>query len=485
MTGQISIFGAANQSKSSVITAQNRVNVYFEPAESPDRAPVAAYGTPGATLFKTPSAYPSRGLYYMQSKEILISVHFNKIYAIDSINTVTLIGTLSQADDYNGVASMTDNGFELLIITDHGGYIVTVTGAPLSLTYAITDVSGQLPTGGDDTCCFLDGYFIVNANGTQQTFISGLYDGLNWSAIDFASSESNPDTLYAVYANEGYLFLLGALTTEVWVTSGDPLFPFDRVQGATINFGAAAPASLASRDKAIVGLFQDRLGQLSIGMIQGGTYNALSSPDIDYHLNKYINTSLAIGFIYSLNGRYFYQITFPTNDRTWLYDFKSGAWSKIQSTGYEGSRMAYCASMGRKLIISDYYNGNLYQLSSDVFTENEVAIPREIIFNQIFSNSQVFVIVSLVRAWMETGQGLTSPEAQGHNPTIYLQVSRDAGHTWGGWMQTNIGKIGEYKARAEWRRLGQARDWSFKLRMTDPVKFCLLDMYLISYEANQ
>jgi len=55
MTTQISIFGSANQSKSSVITAQNRVNVYFEPAESPDRAPVAAYGTPGATLYQTPA----------------------------------------------------------------------------------------------------------------------------------------------------------------------------------------------------------------------------------------------------------------------------------------------------------------------------------------------------------------------------------------------------------------------------------------------
>jgi len=173
MTTQISIFGSANQSKSSVITAQNRVNVYFEPAESPDRAPVAAYGTPGATLYQTPSAYPSRGMYYMQSKEILISVHFNKIYAMDSQNVATLVGTLSQADDYNGGASMADNGTELLIITDMGGYIVTVTGAPLSLTYAITNITGQLPAGLCDNCCFLDGYFIVNATGTQQFFISG------------------------------------------------------------------------------------------------------------------------------------------------------------------------------------------------------------------------------------------------------------------------------------------------------------------------
>jgi len=484
MTTQISIFGSANQSKSSVITAQNRVNVYFEPSDFPDRAPVAAYGTPGATLYQTPSTYPSRGLYYMQSKDILISVNFNKIYAIDSSNAVTLVGTLSQANDYAGTVSMTDNGSQVLIITDLGGYIVAVSGAPLSLSYVITNITAQLPSELCNSCCFLDGYFIVNAIGTQQFFISYLYDGLNWAALDFASAESSPDTLGAVFASEGYLYLLGTLTTELWTNSGDPLFPLTRLQGSAINYGIAANASLAKMDRAVVGLFQDRMGQLSIGAIQGGNYTNLSTPDIDYLINKYASPSLAIGFIYSLNGRYFYQITFPTNDKTWLYDFKSGAWSSLQSDGLEGSRIAYCATMGRKVIVSDYYNGNLYQLSADFFTENDVPIAREIIFNHVFNTSQNFTIVSRVRAWMETGQGLVSPTAQGHNPTIYLQVSRDAGHTWGGWMQTTIGKLGEYKSRAEWRRLGISRDWVFKLRMTDPVKFCLTDMTLVAYEAS-
>ena len=31
-----------------------------------------------------------------------------------------------------------------------------------------------------------------------------------------------------------------------------------------------------------------------------------------------------------------------------------------------------------------------------------------------------------------------------------------------------------YRARAIWRRLGQARDWAFKFRITDPVKRVLV-----------
>ena len=110
---------------------------------------------------------------------------------------------------------------------------------------------------------------------------------------------------------------------------------------------------------------------------------------------------------------------------------------------------------------------------------------REVVFNQIFADSQNFATVNRIRAWFETGQGLIAPGAQGHNPTIYLQISRDSGHTWGGWMQTTLGKLGEYTSRAEWRRLGQARNWSIKIRMTDPVKFVLTDVALLTEELNK
>jgi hypothetical protein len=69
---------------------------------------------------------------------------------------------------------------------------------------------------------------------------------------------------------------------------------------------------------------------------------------------------------------------------------------------------------------------------------------------------------------MEAGVGLVS--GQGSNPVILLEISKDGGHTWSQPHPASLGAIGEYKKRAIWNRLGQARDWLFRFTVTDPVK---------------
>jgi hypothetical protein len=78
------------------------------------------------------------------------------------------------------------------------------------------------------------------------------------------------------------------------------------------------------------------------------------------------------------------------------------------------------------------------------------------------------VTVDALVADFETGVG--NAVAAGDDPQVMLQVSRDGGRTWGAEMQLPLGKIGEYEKRVEQRRLGTARDFVFKLRITDPVK---------------
>lgn len=99
----------------------------------------------------------------------------------------------------------------------------------------------------------------------------------------------------------------------------------------------------------------------------------------------------------------------------------------------------------------------------------------------LYVSSDTSNTVTVIAPVLIEGQSST----QGVNPTVYLQISRDSGHTWGERLPTEIGRRGEFTARAEWRRLGQARAWAIKLRMTDPVKFVLVDMAIAAGEANQ
>ena len=482
MALELRIFGANVQSKSATITAEDRTNVYFDIPTEPDRAPVTAYGTPGTTTWCRPSGAVTRAMYYMPSLGGALVLQGFKLFLIID-GKPKKIATLSNDNDVSGSAHITDNGTQLLIITQNYGYIVDTKNS-----YHVTDITSQLPAGGCDSCTFLDGYFIVNRRGTQQFFISNVYDGLVWDALNFASAEASPDNLQAVAANNGYLYLLGTLTTEIWVNNGGALFPFDRIQGATITYGLVANDSLAVMNDSLVALVRDRYGMLAIGMIQNGRFSELSTPDITYIINKYSNVQSAVGFVYALNGRYFYQITFDST-ATWLYDFKSGAWSRIASWDMIHSKYLRGLAFGQKLVVSSYSTGELALLDADVFTEEGAQIVREIRFNQVFAPSQNFSLVSRMRAWFETGQGLLANDnppttPQGVNPTVFLQISRDSGHTWGQYLQTELGKRGEFTARAEWRRLGQARAWVFKIRMTDPVRFCLTDVTLSVGEAN-
>jgi len=51
-----------------------------------------------------------------------------------------------------------------------------------------------------------------------------------------------------------------------------------------------------------------------------------------------------------------------------------------------------------------------------------------------------------------------------------MRVSKDGGKTYGLEQWRSIGKIGKFNTRAVWNRLGRAREWTFKFRVTDPIK---------------
>jgi len=51
-----------------------------------------------------------------------------------------------------------------------------------------------------------------------------------------------------------------------------------------------------------------------------------------------------------------------------------------------------------------------------------------------------------------------------------LRWSDDCGETWSNQLTASMGKVGEYKKRVKFFRLGQARDRIFEISISDPVK---------------
>jgi hypothetical protein len=118
-------------------------------------------------------------------------------------------------------------------------------------------------------------------------------------------------------------------------------------------------------------------------------------------------------------------------------------------------------------VAGDYSSGNLYQLSSSIYSDNGNPIAAERTFPHL-NNDMKRLFYHSVQLDMEPGVGLSS--GQGQTPQAMLQFSQDGGHTWSNEKWVSVGAIGATNARAIWRRLGHARDKVFRIRMTDPVK---------------
>ena len=127
---------------------------------------------------------------------------------------------------------------------------------------------------------------------------------------------------------------------------------------------------------------------------------------------------------------------------------------------------------GYSTYLSDYQNGNVYMMNENNYTDNGTTIIREIITRHVLSNFNR-VRPSLIYFDMETGVGLQT--GQGQNPTVMIQYSKDDGRTWSGERYISLGAVGQYQTRVIARRFGSTRTATWRIRMSDPVKFVITE----------
>jgi hypothetical protein len=451
------LFSLGQAGKSVTVTAQTHINVYAEPSD--DKSSLNFFGTPGTEPFVSLGETPIRAMF--EVGDLMYVVHRQTLYEINNAGVVTARGTLTTGE---GRVDMSSNGVQLGIVDGANLYVYKY--ADQSFTDSIANLIGS------PTCItFQDGYTILSFSDSGQFQISAAYDMTSFDALDYATAESNPDNNVRVIADHGELVIAGSNTVEFWGNSGSQDFPYSNIRGATLEYGLAAKWSLAKYNDSLAGLFRNNMGQVQVMMMAGHALKKISTPELDYIINDYPAVADATAFAYMLGGHPMYQVNFPSANASWLFDASTGLWTKLES-GLSGERHLaemHCEFLGLTRV-SDYQKGVIYTLKPDVFTDNGLPIAREIVSKHI-SNNYLQEAIHSLQLDFETGVGTIN--GQGSNPQAMLQVSRDNGHTWGNERWTSMGSIGRYKTRAKWNRLGAGRDFVFKVRVTDPVKFSL------------
>lgn len=73
----------------------------------------------------------------------------------------------------------------------------------------------------------------------------------------------------------------------------------------------------------------------------------------------------------------------------------------------------------------------------------------------------------------------------GRGPQMTLVWSDDGGHTWSNEHTRDCGQAGRFNVRVLWNRLGRSRDRVYKIIVTDPVPWAIIDAYLFTDPADR
>lgn len=462
---QLPLLGGAYEGRAKSVNAEVCRNFYLEKQGEQ----WILVGTPGLTLRLTLEGSPVRGFHLFGN--IVIAVAGRKVFKFDQFHAMSELGEINSNQ---GPVGISDNGLQVLIVdgTSDGFY---TDGSALA---KITDVDFE----GGVTASFQDGYFIVPIPNSSRFRISQLYSVTAWLDTDFASAEGLPDKVRAAISDHRELWLVGVESTEIWVNTGDPDFPFER--GSFVEKGIAAPHTLAKHDNSLIWLSADDRGD-GLVVLAGGQYAAkVASPvGLNWRWAQYDRIDDAIGFVYQIEGHEFYVLTFPSANSTWVFDAATKHWHQWSSNldGNVASRhRANCHvfAFGQHYV-GDCESGKVFTIESDVYTEAGDPIIRDRIGQHLSVDEQRIPVASVQIAF-EEGVGL--PAGQGSDPQAALRWSKNGGRSWSNELLRSIGKVGEYKARAVWRKLGRARSWTFWLRVSDPVKWIVRDATLTPRE---
>jgi len=465
----------AYQARSIIANAQRSVNLYMEnnPEDSP--FPSTHYPTPGLRLLSTATnGQPWRQL-FLASNQQLYGVAGNTVYKINIDWTMTSLGTI---DSSSGFVSMVDNSIDLMIVdgSPNGWTVKLGTG----MLQKITDSS----FAGADRVDFVDGYFILNSTtNTKQWYIS-LFEQSTFDPLDFASKLGYSDPIVATCVTKRNVWLFGTQTTEVWANTGDTAFTFGRIDGVFIQHGCASASSISQMDGSIYWLALDPQGHAMVLRNIGYDSRRISTHAMEVEFQSYARIDDAIGFTYQQDGHLFYVLTFPTADRTWVYDLSTEQWHErvwIDSDGNFHRHRANCfAFFNNTHVVGDWENGNLYALDLTVYTDVGNPIPRIRSFPHLMDSGDRMMYREFIAA-MEVGNG----DGSNDPVPVFLRWSDTAGRSWGNAISETIGKEGDYIRSVQFQRLGMARDRIFELSWSSPVKTALNGAFLEYYKANQ
>ena len=426
-------------------------NVYISAAE--DNGRIGWHDFPGLKLVSSGTG-ADRGHHDFGGVRYLING--TTLYKETSSGTRTSVGTIPGSDR----AIFADNGTTLAIVANNVLYYTT--GASVSTSSQTVVTSPQW--------VFVSNTAFVIGNSSIFA-VSDPSDITSFNALNFASPEAVGDALIRGYWFNDLSYFFGTKSIETWFYSGNGNPPLDKRNNALINIGVAGKYAVCNSDQYLYWLTDDRKVYQAIG----ASGREIDTSTVSHILRGYSVVSDCIASDFKIDGQQFILFKFPTAGDTLIYSEQNNYWATLSAgtdknarASWYGNAVQYCYD---KNLVTDYRNGNTYELDLYTYTDNGDTRLRIItgppITGAAIGKPQNQVTASSLMIPMQTGKGLAT--GHGSDPEIMCEWSPEGGEVWDTQEQISIGIMGDYKKKVMFYDFVTGYELVPRVMWSDPV----------------
>lgn len=471
--------GGSNTTQSLIADAERTVNFYVERIESkaaPNEA--ALLPTPGFQSWSSVADVGARGAFVANGR--LFYVIGAGLYEFDSNGVSTKRGTV--AIDANP-AQMAYNGIV-------GGQLGVASGGNVyTLTLGTNAFAGPFLGGKATMLSYADGYGLGFDAATGRVYLSALNDFTTWDLATFFQRSKFPDPAMAMFVDpNGLIWHIGPETFEVRYNTGTGTQPWAPLSGLVGRVGIAAPFAFGVSGAGMLWLARSPEGGAGIVKTSGSVPTAAGTYAVNTAIAGYLRSgriSDAELLMYHDQGHTFVNVGFPTANRTWTLDSESsswaerGKWNSLRGDYDLWAPRVHADCFGLHLV-GDRSTGKIWSMDTSFATETDGTGIRRLRRTPGLMHEHQRIPFDQLELLMDVGLGTVS--GQGSNPMVMLRVSQDGGRTFGNERQASIGKIGEFRKRVTWNRLGISPDTVVEVTCSDPSPVRIIDAFLNNAE---
>ncbi|MBT9130937.1 MAG: hypothetical protein DDT41_01233 [candidate division WS2 bacterium] len=334
------------------------VNCYIETNEEGE---LWIYKRPGHRVFYAAADSPGQGSYFWRGN------FYHIANGTISRNGVTF-GPLLNIP--GGVYHFSETlGARPRLVFSNGAEAYATDGTVVSAT--LRSININFPAATVKGIVYLNGAtYVMDVHGQIWGSAINSVDLVgDWSAINFISSQAEPDPGVFLGKQLVYLIAFNQWSTEVFFDAGNPLgSPLGPVQGSKISFGCAAANSVQRIDDKLLWISSTRSASVQVSMLNQLNHQVISTEAID-RLVQSSNLQQVQSLQLKIDGHNFYILSLLDIRLTLVYDIQENLWH--QWTGPDGRHFPFLSygHAGSRHLIQHESNGDIYEISTRFFSD--------------------------------------------------------------------------------------------------------------------